>query len=98
MIITELMAFIGYGVIILLLLASVYTTIKYQMSITTFRVLMVVLIIITMLWTFLSISFHPPIPEPVYTGEVMKMYINGTALLDNGTLIKISEISGLGCY
>lgn len=32
-----------------------------------------------------------------YTGEVVKFYVNGTALLDNGTYIPISSIPGMGC-
>lgn len=36
-------------------------------------------------------------PDPVYTGEIIKFYANGTGLLDNGTLINLSDVPRWGC-
>lgn len=43
------------------------------------------------------LSFIPPLHETQYTGEIIKFYANGTALLDNGTFVQLSSIPGMGC-
>lgn len=38
-------------------------------------------------------SYQPPDP----TGEIIKLYANGTALVDNGSLIQIKDIYCVRC-
>lgn len=39
-------------------------------------------------------SFPIALPVPTPSGEILKVYANGSALLDNGTMMRLSDIPG----
>ena len=54
------------------------------------------ILILSALWITWAFYTYTPL-DPVYTGEIIKFYANGTGLLDNGTLINLSDVPGWGC-
>lgn len=58
---------------------------------------LVVSTVSVIIWFAFAIFYIWPMVPPSNTGEILRWYANGTALLDNGTLINISDIPGVGC-